>query len=191
LRHAPFFAHPRIMEEKELQQRLQQIEELISEIEAIADPAARAKTVDLVRLLMDFHGAGLERMTMIIMRAGKQGREILEDFASDDLAAHLLLLYGLHPQEVEARVRGALDKVRPYLQTHGGDAQLLSVDHGVVRLRLDGSCNGCPSSTATLKLSIEQAIFEAAPDVTEIVAEGAAIQAAASGLVQIAKISQP
>jgi len=173
------------MEEKDLRQRIQRVEELIHEIEAVADPAVRAKIVELTQLLMDFHGVGLERMNMIIMRAGEQGREILDDFVRDDLVAHLLLLYGLHPQDIEARVRCALDKVRPYLRAHGGDAQLLGVDRGVVRLRLDGSCDGCPSSAATLKLSIEQAIFEAAPDVTEIVAEGVAKHAATNGLVQI------
>src|SRR5262245_19549369 len=133
------------MEETELRQRLQQVEELIREIEAIADPAVRAKTVELAQLLMDFHGAGLERMAMIIARAGERGLEILDDFARDDLVAHLLLLYGLHPQDVETRVRGALDKIRPYLRMHGGDAHLLGVDRGVVNLRLDGSCRGCPS----------------------------------------------
>jgi Fe-S cluster biogenesis protein NfuA len=179
------------MEEKGLQQRLQRVEELIREIEAVADPAALAKTVELVRLLMDFNGAGLERMTMIITRAGKQGREILDDFARDGLVAQLLLLYGLHPEDMESRVRGALDRVRPYLRKHGGDAQLLGVDQGVVRLRLDGSCDGCPSSAATLKFSIEQAIYEAAPDVTGIVAEGVAKHVATNGLVQIAKTAQP
>jgi Fe-S cluster biogenesis protein NfuA len=176
-----------IIEEKDLQQRLRQVEELISEIEAVTDPLARAKTVELVQLLMDFHGAAVERLTMIITRAGKQGREILDDLARDDLVAHLLLLYGLHPQDLETRVRGSLDKIRPRLRMHGGDAQLLGVDGGVVKLRLDGSCRECPSSTATLKLSIEQAIFEAAPDVSEIVAEGMAEQAAANGLVQIGR----
>jgi len=170
----------------ELLQQVQRVEELLREFEA-AEPEVRAKAVELVRLLMDFNGEGLERMTEIVAGAGARGDAILGDFARDELVAHLLLLYGLHPEGVEARVRAALDKVRPFLHRHGGDAQLLTVDGGVVRLDLEGSCKGCPSSTATLKQAIEKAIYEAAPDVTEIVADGLVEQTATSGLVQIGR----
>ena len=68
----------------------------------------------------------------------------------DELVAHLLLLHGLHPVPVRERVRGALDEVRPYLVAHGGGVELLGVADGVVRLRLEGACNGCPSSALTL-----------------------------------------
>lgn len=168
-------------------EQVQRVEELLREFEAVADAGLRAKAVELVRLLMDFHGAGLERMTEIVASAGAQGRAILDDFARDELVSHLLLLYGLHPEDVEARVRGALDKVRPFLRKHGGDAQLLAVDDGVVRLILKGSCKGCPSSSATLKQAIERAVYEAAPDVTEIVADGVVEQTVTSGLVQIGR----
>jgi Fe-S cluster biogenesis protein NfuA len=72
--------------------------------------------------------------------------------------------------------------VRPYLEQHGGDVELLGIDDGVARLRLQGTCNGCPSSTATLKHAIEDAIQRAAPDIEEIEAEGAVEP---SGLLQI------
>jgi Fe-S cluster biogenesis protein NfuA len=54
----------------------------------------------------------------------------------------------------------------------------------VARLRLQGTCNGCPSSTATLKLAIEEAIYRVAPDIDEIEAEGA-VNASPPGLLQI------
>ena len=91
--------------------------------------------------------------------------------AGDELVAHLLLLHGLHPVPLEQRVRGALDEVRPYLESHGGNVELLGIDDGVVRLRMEGSCSGCPSSAMTLKLAIEDAIQKAAPDVQDVVAE--------------------
>src|SRR5437868_1080348 len=112
--------------------QVERIEELLREFAAEADAAVRAKAVELVRLLMDFHGAGLARITELVAGAGAQGDAILLDFARDELVSHLLLLYGLHPEDVEARVRGALDKVRPFLHKHGGDAHLLTVDGGVV-----------------------------------------------------------
>ncbi|MGH9903162.1 MAG: NifU family protein, partial [Pyrinomonadaceae bacterium] len=140
-----------MLEEKEFQQRMQQFEELIREFETEADPATRDKVAELVRLLMDFHGAGLERMTEIVAGAGEPGGAIFDDFARDALVGSLLLLYGLHPAGVETRVRAALDKVRPLLRTHGGEVELLGVKDGVVRLRLDRGGKGCPSTATSLK----------------------------------------
>ena len=102
-----------------------------------------------------------------------------------ELVSHLLLLHGLHPVPLEQRVHGALDEVRPYLESHGGDVELLGIEDGVVRLAMRGSCDGCASSTMTLKLAIEDAIQKAAPDVEEIVAEGA-VEPAPAPLLQIA-----
>jgi len=82
----------------------------------------------------------------------------------------------LHPSSLEARVEGALAKVRPFLGRHGGDVELLGIDDalGAVKLRLLGSCDGCPSSAATLQGAVEVAILEAAPEVTRIVVEESA-----------------
>ncbi|HYY56429.1 MAG TPA: NifU family protein [Pyrinomonadaceae bacterium] len=173
--------------DKEFQQRVQRVEELIREIELVADPDTRAKAVELVQLLMDFHGAGLERLMEVVAEAGEPGHSIIDDFARDGLVSSLLLLYGLHPLELETRVVQALDKVRPYLGSHGGDVELIRIDEGVVHLRMQGSCNGCPSSAMTLKLAIEEGIYEAAPDVTAIEVEGVVEPPVPSGLVQLGK----
>jgi Fe-S cluster biogenesis protein NfuA len=175
------------MEERELQRRVQQIEELLGELDRVANPEVRAKAVELMRLLMDFHGAAIERMTDAVAREGEAGERIFADFARDPLVSSALLLYGLHPLDVETRVRQALERVRPLLRSHGGDAELLGVEGGRVRLRLEGSCKGCPSSSVKLRLAIEEAICEAAPDVVAVEAEGAEQQAAATGLVQIGR----
>jgi Fe-S cluster biogenesis protein NfuA len=82
------------------------------------------------------------------------------------------LLYGLHPLHLETRVSQALDQVRPYLHRHKGDVVLMGVIDGVVHLRMQGSCHGCPSSAMTLKNAIEEAIYAAAPDVAAIEVEG-------------------
>ena len=86
----------------------------------------------------------------------------------------ILLLHGLHPLDLETRVRQALDKVRPLLRSHGGNVELLGLAGGVARLRMLGSCDGCPSSAMTLKTAIEEAIYEKAPDVTAIEVDGTA-----------------
>ncbi|MGH7848438.1 MAG: NifU family protein [Candidatus Binatia bacterium] len=156
----------------EFHQRMRRIEELIQTIEAASDPNLRADALELIRSLMGLHGTSLDRMMESIAQAGEAGRSILESFASDEAIASLLLVYGLHPVDIEARVKRALDKVRPYLNSHGGSVELLAIDQQVVKLRLKGTCNGCPSSRITIKLAIEQAIYETAPDAAGIEVEG-------------------
>jgi Fe-S cluster biogenesis protein NfuA/nitrite reductase/ring-hydroxylating ferredoxin subunit len=155
------------------------IEALLDEVETLADPAARETTIALVQELLELYGEGLAR---VVERADD---ELLARLADDELVGHLLLLHGLHPIALEARVRGALEQVRPYLASHGGGVELLGIEEGVARLRLHGSCNGCPSSTATLRLAIEDAIHKAAPDVERIDAEGAVEPAPAPTLLTL------
>jgi Fe-S cluster biogenesis protein NfuA len=88
------------------------------------------------------------------------------------LVESLLLLHGLHPLDVDARIQRALDQVRPYLGSHAGGVEYIGVFDGVARLKLEGSCHGCPSSTVTVQLAITGAVQDAAPEVTEVVVEG-------------------
>jgi Fe-S cluster biogenesis protein NfuA/nitrite reductase/ring-hydroxylating ferredoxin subunit len=97
---------------------------------------------------------------------------IAERLATDDLVASLLLVHGLHPHDVRRRVSDALDRVRPYLGSHGGDVDLLEVTDGpdgaVLRLAFKGSCKSCPSSAVTLELAVEDAVRAAAPEISSI-----------------------
>jgi Fe-S cluster biogenesis protein NfuA len=136
---------------------------------------------------MDFHGEALDRLMEIVAAQGEQGYAIFDRFGGDDLVSNLLLLYGLHPLPLETRVLQALEKVRPHLDSHGGNVELIEISDGIVNLRLHGSCKGCPSSAETLKLAIEAAIYAAAPDVISITAEGALEATASGGPVQIAR----
>ena len=130
---------------------------------------ARERAEELVRLVADLYGAGLERVLTIVDDAGHLDDEVLAALTADDVVASLLLVHGLHPYDVTTRVEQALEGVRPYLGSHGGDVELLEVsEEGVVRLRLLGSCDGCPSSSVTLKLAVEGAIEAAAPEITTI-----------------------
>jgi Fe-S cluster biogenesis protein NfuA/nitrite reductase/ring-hydroxylating ferredoxin subunit len=160
-----------LLDDQGLQERVARIETLLEEIETLADPNARSKAAELVGVLLDLYGEGLARM-MEVVAEGEERERTFEALAGDELVSHLLLLHGLHPLDVEARVIGALEEVRPYLQSHGGNVELLGVEGGVARLRLQGSCDGCPSSAMTLKLAIEEAIEKAAPDLEGIEAEG-------------------
>src|SRR4051812_28257100 len=149
------------------------METLLDEIESLKDPNARSKAAEVVQVLLELYGEGLARM-METVAQGEESERTFEAFAEDELVSHLLLLHGLHPLDVETRVVQALEEVRPYLQSHGGNVELLGIEGDVARLRMQGSCDGCPSSAMTLKLAIEEAIQKAAPDLEGIEAEGVA-----------------
>jgi Fe-S cluster biogenesis protein NfuA/nitrite reductase/ring-hydroxylating ferredoxin subunit len=150
---------------------LARIDGLLEEVERLPDATARELATELARALLDLYGEGLARIVEEV--AARDDGSLAEAFAGDELVSHLLLLHDLHPIPLEDRVRAALAEVGPYLGSHGGGVELLGIKDGVVRLALQGTCDGCPSSAATLKLAIEDAIREAAPEVAGIEAEGA------------------
>ncbi|MCV7102213.1 NifU family protein [Mycobacterium palustre] len=149
---------------------------------AASGPAAHERASELVREVVGLYGAGLRR----IVAACDAG--LTERLAADDLVASLLLVHGLHPHDVRRRVSDALERVRPYLGSHGGDVDLLEIDGGTVRLAFTGSCKSCPSSAVTLELAVEDAIRAAAPEVSSIevvTAEPAAVIPAESLLARV------
>jgi Fe-S cluster biogenesis protein NfuA len=127
---------------------------------------------ELVRLLVGLYGDGLARITEILAGQGPAGAEIMTAMIEDPLVESLLMLHDLHPLDVDARIQRALDEVRPYLGSHAGGVEYLGVFDGAARLRLQGSCDGCPSSTVTVQLAIEGAVLNAAPEVSEVIVEG-------------------
>ncbi|HSL00389.1 MAG TPA: NifU family protein [Rubrobacteraceae bacterium] len=160
-----------LLDEAGLQERVARVETLLGEIEALEDPNARATAAEMVQVLLELYGEGLARV-MEVVAEGEERERAFAAFAEDELISHLLLLHGLHPLDVQTRVLRALEEVSPYLRSHGGGVELLGIEGGVARVRLQGSCDGCPSSAVTLKLAIEEAVQKAAPDLEGIEAEG-------------------
>ena len=150
----------------------ERIEELLASLRSQGGTAADTAE-ELVRLLVGLYGDGLSHIVAAMTADGETGQAMLGTLAADPLVEGLLLLHGLHPLDVDARIQRALDQVRPYLGSHAGGVQYLGVsEDGVARLRLEGTCHGCPSSTVTVRLAIEGAVQDAAPEVTEVVVEG-------------------
>src|SRR5712692_4316700 len=139
----------------------ERIEELLASLRARGGTAA-VTAEELVRLLVGMYGDGLAAIMAALCEEGEPGRAIMARLTADPLVEGLLLLHGLHPLDTDARIQRALDRVRPYLGS----------SDGVARLRLEGSCHGCPSSTITVRLAIEGAVQDAAPEVTDVVVEG-------------------
>ncbi|MEV6448127.1 NifU family protein [Amycolatopsis sp. NPDC051716] len=142
----------------------ERIEQLLGEFSGADAELAE----DLVHTLLEFYGAGLAR---IVELAGSDP-VLLERLAEDEHVRGLLVLHDLHPRSTHERVTEALDKVRPYLGSHAGDVEFVEIADGVLRLRLQGTCDGCPSSTVTAKYAIERVVREAAPEISDVVVEG-------------------
>lgn len=157
-------------EDPELRQAGDRIENLLGQLQEIADPRVRKRSLEAVRLIVQLYGAGLTRIVEGLEEAGAD--RVLARLNEDELVASLLLVHGLQVDPLEARVQKALDDVRPYLDSHGGDVRLLSIAEGTVTLEMLGSCDGCPSSSVTLELAVRGAIEAAAPEIDHIELEG-------------------
>lgn len=150
----------------------ERLDALVQEVSEFTDPHARATAEELIQTLLEMYGEGLARMLEITAKSQASGLELIDTFASDELLSSLFLLHGLHPVDIEARVMLALDGVRPYLKSHGGTVQFVRIENNVAYLRLEGNCHGCSGSTNTLKLAIEEALYQAAPDLGGLQVEG-------------------
>ena len=168
----------------------ERIEQLMTSF-AASGPLAQQRAEELVRLVVEWHGSGLNRVLEIADDAGALTDQLLDRLADDDLVSGLLLLHGIHPYDVHTRIERALDRVRPYMGSHGGDVRLLEVtDDGVARLRMLGNCQGCPSSAVTLKLAVEGAVEAAAPEVERIECDDSPEDADAPSLIPLGSLFQ-
>lgn len=151
---------------------VERVQELLGSLDEIADPVAQQRVQELIGTVLELYGAGLERVLGIVSDAGDVALPIRDALLDDGVVSSLLLIHGLFPISLEERVIEALDSVRPFLASHGGNVEFLGVDEGVARLRLEGSCNGCPSSAATLENALKEAIDATAPDLLGLEVEG-------------------
>jgi len=159
----------------EFRAHTERIEKLASRLDSAGDPEIRAAALELVQSVIELHGAALQQLIDRCVQT-EGGERVLGEALQDDLVASMFLLHSLHPDGIETRVRRGLEVVRPYLKSHGGDCELISVRDGIVRLELHGTCGSCPSSSLTLRNAVEEALFAAAPDILEIIAENTAAQ---------------
>jgi Fe-S cluster biogenesis protein NfuA len=164
------------------------IEALLDELAATGDSQVADCGEELVAAVVSLYGAGLHRVIAIVAGA-PGGDQLLRELSGDDLVANLLLLHGLHPDDVGTRIELALARVRPYLGSHSGGIEYVGVDEaGVAHLRLEGSCDGCAGSAATVHQAVERAVLDAAPEISAVAVEGVVEPApTTSGLLQIGR----
>jgi Fe-S cluster biogenesis protein NfuA/nitrite reductase/ring-hydroxylating ferredoxin subunit len=158
------------------EQLFDRIQQLQDQLESAPGDGTRGLAEELVSAVVQMYGTGLERIVGALQAAGRPGERIAEELAQDPYVASLLLIHDLHPVALEHRVQQALESVRPYMESHGGDVELLSLEDGVARIHLRGSCSDCSASSVTLELAIKQALEEGAPDLEGLEVEGVAPQ---------------
>jgi len=161
----------------------ERLQKLLAEVEALPYPGARELIQDCMESVLGFYGAGLKRILQVVSEDGPEGRKVFRDLIRDEVVKGLLLIHDLHPLNLETRLLEALDKVRPYLKSHGGNVELISLENDVARLRLQGTCQSCASSSVTLELAIRHAIEQACPDLVHFEVEGITQDKSAASLV--------
>lgn len=160
---------------------IERVERLSRELEGVTDATARGVAEALMASVLELYGEGLARVMELVEAAGPDAAALRDALVKDGVVASLLLIHDLYPVSLEDRVAEGLASVQPYMESHGGGVELLGLEDGVARLRLQGSCDGCAASAATLELAIEKALIDAAPDLLGIEVEGVAEAPAPNG----------
>jgi Fe-S cluster biogenesis protein NfuA len=138
-----------------LDEHLDELESLLGEMEALEDPV-RDRVFTLLDRVDALHRHALGRLADLL------GSEALHRLRGDPATAWLLDAYAVGVDEQTAAER-AIDAIRPYLHSHGGDVSVLAAREGVVRVRLTGACSGCTASTITLRRGVEEALRDGFP----------------------------
>jgi hypothetical protein len=149
-----------------VEEALRHIDELVAALGHVADPVARETARALVETVLDVHGIALARI-MARLSAGDGGRELADALARDEQVKALLLLYGLHPDDAESRLRDALAAMQQRLEAAGVAVALDRVTASAASLRVTGDFGRDPA----LRREIEEALTDAAPDLDEIAIE--------------------
>lgn len=138
-------------------------------VEAVRDLKGepREKALAMKTAIEEFHKNGLTQVIQLL-KADPRGKELLFDMIDQPEIYAMLSMHGLIRPDLTTRVRRVIENVRPYMQSHGGDVELLEVTNDSVRLRLAGACNGCSMSALTLRNGVEDALRENVPEIIHI-----------------------
>jgi nitrite reductase/ring-hydroxylating ferredoxin subunit/Fe-S cluster biogenesis protein NfuA len=131
------------------------------------DEESKHVALELQRSIEAFHRPALVRIVQTL-RDDQRGKELLFQLVDDPGVRAVFALHGIIRADLMTRSRRALDSVRPYLQSHGGDVDLVSVEGGRAAVRLQGSCNGCSMSAVTLREVVEEALVNGVEEIEGI-----------------------
>jgi nitrite reductase/ring-hydroxylating ferredoxin subunit/Fe-S cluster biogenesis protein NfuA len=135
----------------------------VAELEADARACAEA----LQSAIEAFHRPALVHIVQTL-RADPRGTELLFELVDDPAVRAVLSLHGIIRADPRTRGERALATVRPYLHSHGGDVELVSIEGHVASVRLHGSCSGCSMSAVTLRDLVSEALIGQVDEVGEV-----------------------
>ncbi len=170
--------------EKEFQQKVRQLGTLAGELEQIQGSGSKVAVRELVQLLMEIHGTGLERIMELVFESGAEGEAMIGKLGQDPIVRSLLLLYSLHPEDFETRVQKALDAVRSRLHKFDSKVELISICDGAVQLKVRTSGHAHASAVSNLRSIVEEGIYDLAPDLVSLTILGLE-EVGASGFVPL------
>jgi Fe-S cluster biogenesis protein NfuA len=173
-----------VASEKEFQEKIRQLGTLVGDLDQIPGGGSKGPVRELVQLLMEVHRTGLERMMELVFDAGETGEAIIRNLGQDPVVRSLLLLYSLHPDDLETRVMKALDVASAPLRKFDSKVELLGIQDGAVQVRLHTSGHACGSTTKNLQSIVEERIYDMAPDLTSLEILGPGDEAS-SGFVSL------
>ncbi|HMG87510.1 MAG TPA: NifU family protein [Terracidiphilus sp.] len=152
----------------EFQEQVRQLGKLITQFDQMPDGPPRTACKELVQLLMDVHGAGLDRIMEIVFESDGPGPAIIDKLGNDTVTSSLLLLYSLHPQDLETRVQQSVDRMRPRLRKLSCSVELAGIIEGAVQVRVTAGGHSCGSSSKDIRTIVEECVFELAPDIVSL-----------------------
>jgi hypothetical protein len=157
-----------VIDQSEFRRKIERLSELIADFGLLPDSPVKAKAEAVLQLLMEVHAQGLARVLEITSRGEAAGDALIAQLGRDDVAGALLLLYSLHPEDLESRVQSAVERMRPQLLVRGCDVAFERMDDRRVRLRVIKKDEARGSRSRDVRTIIENAVFELAPDVSAI-----------------------
>jgi Fe-S cluster biogenesis protein NfuA/nitrite reductase/ring-hydroxylating ferredoxin subunit len=152
----------------------------IQNLEALPFPQVREEIFAVLQITDYIHRVGLERLGERLAQAG-----ILDEVLLDPAVNLLFTLYNQNPLDQASLAEQALELVRPYMQSHGGEVEVLAVEDGMVHVRLQGSCKTCAASAATLKNGIEVALYNSLPGFKGLVVHEPLPEEPVTGLIEL------
>lgn len=148
---------------EELARRVDEATDRVAELEAPAKSTAE----DLKSAIEAVHRAGLVTIVRR-MRADDRARELLFELVDEPEVRLLLTLHKIIRADPMTEASRVLDTVRPGLQSHGGDVELVRIEDGVAYVRLQGACNGCSMASVTMRNGVEEALIENVPVINAV-----------------------
>ncbi len=154
--------------EKEFQQKVRQLGTLVGELDQMPGSGSKVAARELVQLLMEVHGTGLERIMELVFESGAEGEAMIGKLGQDPIVRNLLLLYSLHPEDLHTRVLKALDAVCSRLRKFDSKVELIDIHDGVVELQLHTSGHTHGSAAKNLRSIVEEGVYDLAPDLASL-----------------------